>query len=108
VVLARFDRQARRRDDAEARQQTRRQWCADYLLRCRGSRRYRQIGQDHGRAAPADPHYPDSAIVVPLDEWRADLFRLGVLDKDASNPREDFRRLKNGLIERGEIGEWEA
>jgi AAA domain len=34
---------------------------------------------------------------VAVDIWRDELFRTGVLDKDASNPREPFRRLRQTL-----------
>ncbi|MCK1639583.1 AAA family ATPase [Bradyrhizobium sp. 157] len=34
---------------------------------------------------------------VAVDIWREELFRSGVLDGEAKNPREPFRRLRNGL-----------
>lgn len=61
---------------------------------------------DHGRPAPDGAHYPTGATVAPVDLWREYLLSAGVLDKDAANPREDFRRLKTGLAERGAIAEW--
>ena len=35
-----------------------------------------------------------------MDTWRDYLFAAGVLDKKASNPREDFRRIKLGVAAR--------
>ena len=37
--------------------------------------------------------------------WRAELFSKGVLDRQARNPREDFRRVKIDLQARHRIGE---
>jgi hypothetical protein len=61
---------------------------------------------DHGKPAPEAKHYPAGAAVVPIDLWRECLTSAGVLDKDASNPRQDFKRLKDQLTERGLVGEW--
>ena len=60
---------------------------------------------DHGQRAPDTTHYP-ATQVVPVDLWRQQLFKAGVLEQDASNPRADFRRLKDQLAERCLIGEW--
>ncbi len=46
--------------------------------------------------------------MVPVDLWRQQLFNTGVLDQGASNPRADFKRLKDQLAERGLIGEWNS
>jgi len=40
--------------------------------------------------------------------WKEHLFKGGVLDKDASNPRRDFIRLKDQLTRKGAIGEWDG
>ena len=61
---------------------------------------------DHGQRAPDATHYPAGIQVVPVDLWRQQLFQAGVLEQNASNPRADFRRLKDQLAERGLIGEW--
>ena len=61
---------------------------------------------DHGNAAPEADHYPAGAVVVDVDLWRETLFSAGVLDANANNPRQPFKRLKDGLAERGEIAEW--
>ncbi len=63
---------------------------------------------DHGEPAPDPKHYPDGARVVGLNLWRQALFNSGVLDKDAANPRADFKRLKDGLADRGAAREWDG
>ncbi len=63
---------------------------------------------DHGQPAPDATHYPAKAQVVPVDQWRQQLFNAGVLDQSAANPRADFKRLKDQLAERGLIGEWNS
>lgn len=62
---------------------------------------------EYGRPAPDATHYPSGATVVPVKTWRDELFMSGVLDRQAPNPRQPFKRLKDALIERGEIGEWD-
>ncbi|MCZ6590339.1 MAG: AAA family ATPase [Alphaproteobacteria bacterium] len=61
---------------------------------------------DAGQPAPDATHYPSGATVVQVETWRETLFKAGVLDRDASNPRQPFKRLKDTLTERGVIGEW--
>ncbi len=61
---------------------------------------------DHGKPAPDHEHYPAGATVVEVSVWRECLFKAGVLDASTSNPRVDFKRLKDQLAERGLIGEW--
>lgn len=64
---------------------------------------------DEGRPAPAsDPHFPESAIVASVDTWKEHLFRAEVLNRDASNPRTDFNRLRDQLKARGHIGIWDG
>ena len=62
---------------------------------------------DHGQRAPDATHYP-ATQVVPVDLWREQLFKAGVLEQNASNPRADFKRLKDQLAERGLISEWNS
>ncbi len=64
------------------------------------------VTADHGKPAPDTQHYPAGAVVVDVNLWRENLFKAGVLDPNASNPRADFKRLKDQLAERGLIGEW--
>ncbi len=66
------------------------------------------VTADHGKPAPDSQHYPGGAVVVDVNLWRESLFKAGVLDQNASNPRADFRRLKDQLAERGLIGEWNS
>jgi hypothetical protein len=47
---------------------------------------------------------PAGTMVVDIGRWKAELFARGVLDKDAANPRQDFKRLKTQLQVRNEIG----
>ena len=61
---------------------------------------------DHGKPAPDPKHYPAGATVVDVSLWRESLFKADVLDKTASNPRENYRRLKDQLAGLGLIGDW--
>lgn len=54
--------------------------------------------------APADLQLPAGTIVVPITAWRDQMYSRGVLDRDAKSPREDFRRVRNGLQARNLIG----
>jgi hypothetical protein len=54
--------------------------------------------------APPGLPVPDGTMVVEIGRWKAELFARGVLDKDAANPRQDFKRLKTQLQVRNEIG----
>ena len=63
---------------------------------------------EQGKPAPDAKHYPAGARVADVATWRDSLFKAGVLDKDASNPRQPFKRLRDGMIERGLIGEWDG
>ena len=62
---------------------------------------------EHGHSAPDDQHYPAGAMTADVDTWKEYLFKAGVLDMDASNPRRDFIRLKDQLTGKGAIGEWD-
>jgi len=42
---------------------------------------------------------------VQVSEWREEMFRRGALNKEAKNPRSDFRRLKLSLQSRYLISE---
>jgi hypothetical protein len=42
--------------------------------------------------------------VVHLSTWREELYRKGVLDRDAKSPREEFKRIRMQLQARGLIG----
>jgi hypothetical protein len=43
--------------------------------------------------------------VCSSDKWKDELFRLGVLDRNAKNPRVPFQRLRESLIKTDLIGE---
>lgn len=66
----------------------------------------RNLTVETGRPAPADAHIPAGVAVVSIDRWRSDLFKAGVLDPDAANPRSDYARLCDQLKSRGCIGIW--
>jgi hypothetical protein len=57
-----------------------------------------------GKPAPASFHLPEGIRVVPMDNWRDELFRRGVLDRQAPNPRQDFKRIRESLAARLLIG----
>jgi hypothetical protein len=57
-----------------------------------------------GQPAPATMQLPARTTVVRLSAWREELYRKGVLDRDAKNPREEFKRLRQQLQARGLIG----
>jgi hypothetical protein len=45
---------------------------------------------------------------VPVETWRDHLFSAGLLDAKASNPRQDFKRLRDGLSDKDQIREWDG
>lgn len=62
------------------------------------------LAECSGKSPPNGMDLPAGIIVVDANEWRREIYRLGVLDPEAKNPREDFRRLKNQLQARNIIG----
>ncbi|NVO13523.1 MAG: AAA family ATPase [Rhodoplanes sp.] len=60
---------------------------------------------DRGTPPPASFGLPPGLTVVRTDDWRSKIYARGDLDREAKNPREDFRRLRNSLAARGLIGE---
>jgi hypothetical protein len=42
---------------------------------------------------------------VAVDEWRDEMFRSGVLNRDAKNPRQEFKRLRDALARMKRIDE---
>jgi hypothetical protein len=66
------------------------------------------LAVDVGKPAPDEKHYPPGATVAPVEAWRENLFKAGVLDHDAKNPRADFKRLRESLQTRGVVGEWDG
>src|SRR5262245_5002494 len=57
-----------------------------------------------GQPLPQGLGLPVRLLAVPVDHWRDELLARGVIDQDAKNPREDFRRVKNSLLARRAIG----
>ena len=47
---------------------------------------------------------PNGVNVVATDQWRDEMFRRGVLDRDSPNPRQDFKRIRETLQARNLIG----
>jgi hypothetical protein len=47
--------------------------------------------------APASFNLPLGFQVAKVDAWRDELFSRGILERDAANPRQDFKRLKESL-----------
>ena len=60
-----------------------------------------------GRPAPASNHIPRGARTVTLEEWTGYLRRTSTINADG-NPREEFRRIKDGLREKRVIGIWDG
>lgn len=50
-----------------------------------------------GISAPASTG-PYGHTVTTLDDWRAEMIRRGVIDRDLANPREAFTRFKDALM----------
>lgn len=88
-------------DGPPARQQTSRQLndrqrlALDALAECLSER---------GASPPASLELPSGIKVVNVADWRTEMYRRGVLDNEAKNPRQDFKRLCHQLQDRKEIG----
>jgi hypothetical protein len=61
---------------------------------------------DVGRSPPASSYIPPSVKGVTLVEWRDRLEKVSVINR-SGNPREQFRRIRVTLFDRGVIGIWE-
>jgi hypothetical protein len=57
-----------------------------------------------GTPAPASLELPARTVVVQLSAWREELYRKGVLDREAKSPREEFKRVRQQLQARSLIG----
>ena len=57
-----------------------------------------------GTPAPASLQLPVRTVVVQLNAWREELYRKRVLERDAKNPREEFKRVRIQLQARSLIG----
>jgi hypothetical protein len=58
-----------------------------------------------GRPAPNEWQLPVATTTVSVEAWREELTRRGVIDRDAANPRQDFKRLRQALAVRKLIGD---
>jgi AAA domain len=58
-----------------------------------------------GKSAPSEWQLPAGILIVGTDRWREELTRRGVIERDASNPRQDFKRLRQALAARKLIGD---
>jgi len=57
-----------------------------------------------GQPAPSAYQLPADIQVVATDKWREELYRRGILERDGPNPRQLFKRIKEGLAARNLIG----
>ena len=57
-----------------------------------------------GTPAPPNLQLPARTTVVQVNAWREELYRKGVLDREAKSPREEFRRVRQQLQVRSLIG----
>jgi len=57
-----------------------------------------------GTPAPPSLQPPARTTVVQVNAWREELYRKGVLDREAKSPREEFRRVRQQLQVRSLIG----
>jgi hypothetical protein len=58
-----------------------------------------------GKPVPSEWQLPAGIRMVGVDLWREELMRKAVLDHDAANPRQDFKRLRQSLAARKLIGD---
>jgi len=57
-----------------------------------------------GKPAPANLELPGRTVAVEIIAWREELYRKGVLDRDAKSPREEFKRVRQQLQAHSLIG----
>lgn len=55
--------------------------------------------------APQVLQLPKNIQVVAVDAWREEMYRTGVLQRDATNPRTDFQRIRDQLAAKKAIGQ---
>ena len=63
-----------------------------------------EVVLDTGKVPPASLGLPQGIKTAEIDDWHAEMTKRGVIDRGASNPRADFKRLKEGLAARNLIG----
>jgi hypothetical protein len=59
---------------------------------------------DRGTPPPPTFGLPAGLLAVSINAWRDELYSKGVLDREAKNPREEFKRVRNSLQARKLIG----
>jgi AAA domain len=67
-----------------------------------------ECAASNGTPAPANLELPARTVVVQVNAWREELYRKGVLDREAKSPREEFKRVRQRLQARGLIGVHDA
>ena len=63
---------------------------------------------DRGEPLPMVFGIPGNPRAVTVAAWREELFVRGVLDRDAKNPRIEFKRLKDGMLAKSLASEREG
>ena len=63
-----------------------------------------EVTLSRGRDAPAEYQLPLGIRVVTAEDWKAELLRQNVIDRDGSNPRARFIELRIALAARKAIG----
>jgi AAA domain len=58
----------------------------------------------HGSPAPSDYRIPTIQRVVTKEQWMAELYRHGALDREAGNPSARYAELRNALKRKSVIG----
>jgi AAA domain len=59
---------------------------------------------DYGKPTPPSLGLPQGLRAVEIDQWRQEIYARGILDRDAGNPRQEFKRLKESLQVKAMIG----
>jgi hypothetical protein len=57
------------------------------------------------RPAPSELGFPVGIQIVAVEDWRNEMCRRGILDKNAANRRTDFQRIRHQLTRKRFIGE---
>jgi len=70
-----------------------------------GLRELHECIADQAEPPPSDPHCPPSAKGVSLDTWRERMKKRSVIN--GKGERSQFKRIKDGLCEKGRIGIWD-
>ncbi len=60
---------------------------------------------EHGQPCPDSAHIPAGVRVVTEEQWRKNLTMRRILNRDG-NPREQFKRIRDGLLKKKRIGVW--